>query len=109
MKILNLTDDNFGETVLTSKKPVVVDFWSDWCTPCKFLAPILEKVLQEFQDKIIFAKVNIDEAPLTSDNYQVYQIPTVMIFKGGKPVSFFIGVQREETIRAWLQENLNND
>lgn len=106
MEFFNLTDENFGEIVLSSKKPVVVDFWSDWCNPCKFLAPILDKVLKEFEDKIVFAKVNIDEAPLTADNYQVYQIPTVMIFKEGKPVSFFIGVQREEVIRGWLEENI---
>ncbi len=106
MEILNLTDENFGEVVLKNKKPVVVDFWSDWCNPCKFLAPILEKVLKEFEKDIVFVKVNIDEAPLTADNYQVYQIPTVMLFNSGSPVSFFIGVQREEIIRNWLKESL---
>ena len=106
MKILNLNDENFGETVLKSKKPVLVDFWSEWCNPCRFLAPILERVLKDFEDEILFVKVNIDEAPLTADNYQVYQIPTVMIFKEGKPVSFFIGVQKEEAIREWLKENI---
>jgi thioredoxin 1 len=106
MKILNLNDENFGETVLKSKKPVLVDFWSEWCNPCRFLAPILERVLKDFEDEILFVKVNIDEAPLTADNYQIYQIPTVMIFKEGKPVSFFIGVQKEEAIREWLKENI---
>ncbi len=106
MEILNLTDENFGESVLNNKKPVVVDFWSNWCMPCKFLAPILEKVLKDFEDRVIFVKVNIDEAPLTADNYQIQQIPTVMIFKEGKPISFFIGVQPEETIKKWLSENL---
>ncbi len=106
MEILNLTDENFGESVLASKKPVVVDFWSGWCTPCKFLAPILEKVLKDFEDIITFAKVNIDDAPLTADNYQIYQIPTVMIFKEGKVVSYFVGVQPEDVIRKWLAENL---
>ena len=102
-----LNDENFGETVLKSEKPFLIDFFSTWCTPCKFLAPILEKVAEDFKDKIGFAKVDIDEAPLTADNYQVNQIPTVMLFKEGKAVSFFIGVQPEETIKKWLEENIN--
>ena len=101
-----LNDENFGETVLKSKKPFLVDFFSTWCTPCKFLSPILEKVLAEFGDKINFAKVDIDDAPLTADNYKVNQIPTVMLFKEGEPVSFFIGVQPEEKIKQWLKENI---
>lgn len=101
-----LTDENFDEVVLKNKKPVVVDFWADWCMPCKFLAPILEKKLEEFKEKIVFAKANIDEAPLTANNYQINQIPMVMLFKEGKVVSFFIGVQPEEKIKQWLDENL---
>jgi thioredoxin 1 len=106
MDPLILTDENFGENVLNSQKPVLVDFWSSWCTPCKFLAPILEKVLKDFEDKIIFAKLNIDDAPLTANNYQIQQIPTVMLFKEGKPISFFIGVQKEDIIKQWIEENI---
>jgi thioredoxin 1 len=106
MDPLILNDENFGESVLKSKKPVVVDFWTTWCTPCKFLSPILDKILKEFEGKLVFAKVDIEEAPLTADNYQVQQIPTVMLFKDGKPISFFIGVQKEEVIKQWLEENI---
>lgn len=107
MEALILTDENFGETIAKSKKPVLVDFWSSWCTPCKFLAPILDKIAQDFKDKIIFAKVELDDAPLTAENYQIQQIPTVILFKNGKPVSFFIGAQKEETIQDWLESELN--
>lgn len=101
-----LNDENFGETVLKSKKPFLVDFFSTWCTPCKFFAPILEKVATDFKDEFNFAKVDIDEAPLTADNYKVNQIPTVMLFKNGEVLSFFVGVQPEEAIKKWLEENL---
>lgn len=106
MEILTLTDEDFSETIFKEKKPVLVDFWSSWCEPCRFLSPILEKVAKEFKEEIVFVKVNIDDSPLTTDNYQVHQIPTVMIFKKGKPVSFFIGIQPEGTIRKWLEENI---
>jgi thioredoxin 1 len=106
MSPLILNDENFGEKVLKSKKPVLVDFWTTWCTPCKFLSPILDKVLKDFEGKIEFAKVDIDEAPLTADTYDVAQIPTIMLFNDGKPVSGFVGVQEEEAIKEWLQQNL---
>ena len=109
MKEIILTDENFGEEVLGNKKPVLVDFWSSWCTPCRFLVPILEKALKEFEKEIVFAKVNIDDAPLTAETYQIHQIPCVMLFKEGKPVSFFVGVQKEEAIKKWLEDQLKDN
>jgi len=102
-----LNDENFGEIVLKSKKPVLVDFFTTWCRPCEFIAPILDKVVKEFGDKITFVRVDIDDAPLTAGNYEVNQIPMIMLFKNGNPISFFIGVQPEEAIKKWLEENIN--
>jgi thioredoxin 1 len=103
--MLNLTDENF-EKEIQVKKPVLVDFWAEWCGPCQMLGPILEKVAGVYQDKVIFAKVNVDAAPLTSQKYQINQIPSVILFKEGQPVSNFIGARPEEFIKNWLDETL---
>lgn len=104
-KMINLTDENF-EKEIQSEKPVLVDFWAEWCGPCQMLGPILEKVAGDFQDKITFAKVNVDSAPVVSQKYQINQIPNVILFKNGQPVSGFIGARPEEFIKNWLNEAL---
>ena len=98
----NLTDNNFKETIASAAKPVLVDFWATWCTPCSALAPILEKVAAEMEDKIILAKVNVDEAPIVSGEFNIDRIPTVILFKEGKAVENFIGIKTEEEIREWI-------
>lgn len=103
---LNLTDQNFEQTIQNSEKPILVDFWAQWCAPCSVLGPILEKIAKEYRDKIIFAKVNLDEAPLTARKFGVEQIPTVILLKEGKPISGFIGVRTEPIIKDWLEQNL---
>lgn len=104
--MLNLTDENFEREILASGKPVLVDFWAEWCGPCRVLAPILEKISADFAEKIVVAKVNVDEAPLSSQKYNIAQIPTVILFKEGKSVGGFIGVKTEESIKQWLDENI---
>jgi len=84
----------------------LVDFWAEWCGPCGILGPILEKIAEDYKEKIIFAKVNVDSAPLSSQKYKIAQIPTVILFKNGKPASGFIGARPEEFIKNWLNENL---
>jgi len=101
-----LNDENFEKEVSGSQKPFLVDFWAAWCGPCQMLGPIVEKVGEEYKDKINFGKVNVDEAPVCSQKYQIAQIPTVMLFKGGKPVINFIGARPEEFIKQWLDENI---
>lgn len=103
--MLNLTDENF-EKEIQGPKPVLIDFWAEWCGPCQMLGPILEKVAEGYQDKIIFAKVNVDAAPLVSQKYQINQIPTVILFKNGQPAANFIGARPEEFIKSWLNEVL---
>lgn len=103
-----LTDENFEKEVQGGQKPFLIDFWAEWCGPCQILGPVLDKVADGYKEKIIFAKVNVDSAPVCSQKYQISQIPTVVLFKAGKPASGFIGARSEEFIRQWLDEALSN-
>ncbi len=103
---LNLTDQNFDQTIQTADKAVLIDFWAQWCMPCLMLSPILKKVVEGYNDKLILAKVNLDEAPLTAQKFGIEKIPTVVLFKEGKPISGFAGVNPEPVIKNWLEENL---
>jgi len=98
-----LTDENFEKELEGSDKPVLVDFFATWCDPCSILAPILERVADEFKDKITLLKANLDDVPLISQKLGIQQIPTVILFKKGKVESGFIGLRREEDIRKWLE------
>jgi len=104
--MITLTDENFEKEITNAPKPILVDFWAQWCSPCLILGPILEKLSEEYQDKFILAKVNLDEAPLTAQKYRIEQIPTVILFKEGKPISGFIGVRAKPIIKNWLEQNL---
>lgn len=104
--MIYLTDENFENEIQNAQKPVLVDFFALWCPPCSVLTPVLEKLEKEFEGKIIFAKVNVDAAPKTSQKYGINPIPTVILFKEGKPADGFVGVQPEENIREWLNKNL---
>jgi len=101
-----LTDENFKKEILNSQKPVLVDFWASWCAPCGALGPILERVASDFGDRVIFTKVNIDEAPATAQEFNIDRIPNVILFKDGKPVNSFVGVRPEEEIKKWLEDFL---
>ena len=107
--MLILTDENFEREILNAQKPVLVDFYTSWCSPCTLLSPILEKIAEEYKDKFIFAKVNLDSVPITAQKYGIDRIPTIILFKEGKPVSGFVGVRPEAEIRKWLEENLKNN
>jgi thioredoxin len=102
---MELTDENFEEEINKAEKPVLVDFWAEWCMPCSVIDQILQKLAEEYKDKLILAKVNLDKAPLIAQKYMVDRIPTVILFKWGKPVSGFLGVRPEPQIRQWLEEN----
>ncbi|MBI2356992.1 thioredoxin [Candidatus Dojkabacteria bacterium] len=93
MENLAVTDSTFEQNVLNSKGLVMVDFWAAWCMPCLILGPIIEEIAHEKKDSVKVLKLNVDENPQTSMKYQVMSIPTVMLFKDGKPVETFIGVQ----------------
>ena len=103
-----LTDQNFAQMLQTGDKPTVVDFWAEWCTPCLVLTPILEKLADEYKDRLTFAKANLDAVPITAQKYGIDRIPAVILFNGGKPVSGFIGVRPEPVIKEWLEQVLKN-
>ena len=96
--VIELTDANFDQEVLQSKEPVLVDFTATWCGPCKMLAPIVEKLADEFAGTYKVGKLDIDDAPTVTQRYGVRGVPTVMVFKGGEKVGQHVGVTNKETL-----------
>jgi len=103
---LNLTGENFESEVIKSQKPVLVDFWAEWCPPCLMVAPILEKLSEEYKDKVKICKLNVDEAPEVANRFSVSSIPTLILFKGGKEAGRQIGALPEETLKKWIDSGL---
>lgn len=101
-----VTDSSFANDVLGADKPVLVDFWAEWCGPCKQIGPSLEELSAEFAGQLTIAKVNIDENPETPGRYGVRGIPTLMLFKGGKLVSTKVGAAPKSSLAAWLRGEL---
>jgi len=101
----DLTDRNFEKEILNAEKMILVDFYTLWCNPCSILSPILEKIAEDYKEKIILTKVNLDYIPLTAQKYGIEKIPTVILFKDGKPLSRFVGVRPESVIREWIEKN----
>ena len=101
-----VTDQSFETDVLKAPGPVLVDFWADWCGPCKAIAPALEEIGAEYAGKLTVAKVNIDENPMTPNNYAVRGIPTLILFKDGKPVSTKVGAAPKSALKQWVESAL---
>ena len=97
-----LNDNNFDSEINAAAKPVLVDFFASWCEPCSMIKPILEKIAGDYEGRIILMKANLDACPVTAAKFGINQIPTVVLFDAGKPVSGFIGVRPEEVIKEWL-------
>jgi len=107
MSEVEFTDANFQTEVLGEKdKPVLVDFWAEWCGPCKMQGPIVEEVAKELEGKVKVGKLEVDQNPGTAQSYQIMSIPTIAIFKGGKPVWTAVGVQQKETLLKELNSQL---
>ena len=105
-QIVAVTDDSFETDVLQSDKPVLVDYWAEWCGPCKMIGPILEEIAPEYADKIKIAKLNIDDNPNTPPKYGIRGIPTLMLFKAGAVDATKVGALSKSQLTAFIDENL---
>jgi thioredoxin 1 len=100
--IVQVTQDSFQKTVLEAQKPVLVDFWAEWCGPCKMVAPVIDELAGEYKDKAGFAKINVDESPKLASQFGVMSIPTIMVFKDGKPQQQVIGYKSKNDLKKML-------
>jgi thioredoxin 1 len=101
-----VTDDTFEEEVIRASNPVLVDYWAEWCGPCKMIAPILEEIASEYTDKIKVAKLNIDDNPQTPPKYGIRGIPTLMLFKDGNVEATKVGALSKSQLTAFIDSNI---
>lgn len=104
--IVNVSDETFESEVLKADQPVLVDFWAEWCGPCKMIAPILDEIAQEYASKLKVAKLNIDDNPATPPKYGVRGIPTLMLFKNGEVAATQVGALSKSQLSEFLNSNL---
>jgi thioredoxin 1 len=103
---IKVSDSSFQNEVLASKKPVVVDFWAEWCGPCKMIAPALDELAGELESKVTIAKINIDENPVVPMKYGVRGIPTMMIFSQGQVAATKVGALPKSKIKEWIESSI---
>ena len=106
MATKSVTDDNFGLEVLNSDKPVLVDFWAEWCGPCRMIGPSLEELSEELGEKVSIVKLNIDDHPVIPARYGVRGIPTMILFKNGEAAATKVGASPKSQIQNWLEGQL---
>ena len=105
-KIIHVTDDSFENEVLQSSDPVLVDYWAEWCGPCKMIAPVLDEIASEYDGRVKIAKLNIDDNPNTPPRYGIRGIPTLMLFKGGEVEATKVGAVSKSQLTAFIDSNL---
>lgn len=106
-KPLVVNGESFDKVVLESKIPVMVDFWAPWCAPCKAITPIVEELADEYNGRVNFAKLNVDDAPLIPPRYGIHSIPTLMLFKDGKPMEQTVGLKPKEELKKVIEQALS--
>lgn len=100
---VTVTDSSFADDVLLSEKPVLVDFWASWCGPCKMVAPVLEEIAAAHKDTLTVAKIDVDANPSTARDYDILSLPTMMLFRGGKPVKQIVGAKGKAALLRELE------
>jgi thioredoxin 1 len=105
-KIVHVTDDDFESEVLRSSEPVLVDYWAEWCGPCKMIAPVLDEIAGEYEGRVKIAKLNIDDNPNTPPRYGIRGIPTLMLFKDGEVEATKVGAVSKSQLTAFIDSNL---
>ena len=106
MAVIHTDDSGFKKAVLEAKLPVLVDFYADWCGPCKMVAPVVDELSKEYDGKMLFVKVNIDNAQSTATKYGVMSIPTIMFFKGGSIIEQIVGALSKSQLKSKLEGHL---
>lgn len=104
-----LTDENFEKEIAGVEKLALVDFYADWCGPCRMLAPVLDKVAEDLKEEIVLLKANLDGLPKTAEKFGVEKIPTVILFRQGKPISGFVGLADEKAIKDWIKNTASGN
>lgn len=105
-QIVNVTDESFETEVLQAKQPVLVDYWAEWCGPCKMIAPVLEEIAEEYSDSLKVCKLNIDENDKTPPKFSIRGIPTLMLFKAGNVDATKVGALSKSQLKSFLDSNL---
>ncbi len=106
-KPIAVDDSNFAQAVLQAKTPVLVDFWATWCGPCRMVAPVVEELAEEYEGRISFAKLDVDQNPKTAVKYGIMSIPTLLIFKKGEPISQIVGFRPKKELKRSLDAALD--
>ena len=104
--IVHISDESFEEEVLQSERPVLIDYWAEWCGPCKIIAPVLDEIATEYSDRLKVVKLNIDDNPQTPPKYGIRGIPTLMVFKNGQVEATKVGAMSKSQLTAFLDDNL---
>ena len=104
--IVHISDESFEEEVLQSKRPVLIDYWAEWCGPCKMIAPVLDEIATEYSDRLKVVKLNIDDNPQTPPKYGIRGIPTLMVFKNGQVEATKVGAVSKAQLTAFLDDSI---